>query len=366
VTRAYASPLATLSILIATAPAHADAVDDYIQTEMKNRHIPGLSVAVVKDGTPIKIRGYGLANVEHEVPATEHTIYQSGSVGKQFTATLVMMLVEEGKVGLDDPVSKYFPEAPAAWKDITVRHLLTHTSGIPDYEGAGRVDLHKNYTENELVKVAAAFPLQFKPSEKWRYSNTNYMLLGILIGRVTGKYHGDYLKERVFQPLHMDTARIISDSDIVPHRAAGYRRAGGVLKNQDWVSPTLNRTADGCLYFTVLDMIKWDAAQNTEQLLKRSSLEQMWTRAKLTGGKTAGYGFGWALGKANGHTLIEHGGAWQGFTAHIARYVDDRLTVIVLTNLAGANPGIIAHKVAELTVPALAPKSEKPAGVGAR
>jgi CubicO group peptidase (beta-lactamase class C family) len=238
-------------------------------------------------------RGYGLANVEHQVPVKPETIFQSGSMGKQFTATAVMMLVEEGKLSLDDKITKFFTDAPEAWRNITVRHLLTHTSGMTDYPQD--FDLRRDYTEDELYARIKPIPLAFQPGEKWSYSNLAYVMLGLLIHKVSGKFYGDFLQERVFQPLGMTTARVISEADIVPNRAAGYRVTNGQLKNQSWVSPSLNTTADGALYLTVYDMAKWDAALYTEKLLKRSSLEEMWTPVKLNDGKTHPYGFGWAL-----------------------------------------------------------------------
>ncbi|HEX3229922.1 MAG TPA: serine hydrolase domain-containing protein, partial [Pyrinomonadaceae bacterium] len=259
-------------------------VDDYLKTEMQRQRIPGASLVVVKDGRIILAKGYGLSNVELQVPAKAETIFQSGSMGKQFTATAVMMLVEAGKLNLSDPITKYFTDAPAAWKDITVRHLLTHTAGTTDYPDD--FDFRRDYTEDELLKRAEAIPLAFQPGEKWSYSNLGYVLLGILIHKVSGQFYGDVLQERVFKPLGMTTARIISEAEIVPNRAAGYRLVKGQLKNQEWVSPTLNTTADGALYLTVYDMAKWDAALYTEKLLKKSSLEQMWTPVKLNNGKT--------------------------------------------------------------------------------
>jgi hypothetical protein len=190
-----------------------------------------------------------------------------------------------------------------------------------------------------------------------------YVMLGILISKVTGKFYGEFLQERIFKPLGMNTARIINEADIVPNRAAGYRQVKGELKNQEWVSPSMNTTADGSLYLTVLDMAKWDAALYTEKLLKKSSFDQMWTPVKLTTGKTQQYGFGWGFGEVRGHRIIEHGGAWQGFTSHIARYVDDKLTIIVLANRAGANPGAFAHRIAGLYNPELAPPERKEARV---
>jgi CubicO group peptidase (beta-lactamase class C family) len=327
-------------------------VDEYIRAEMQAQQIPGLALAVIKDGKTVIARGYGLANVEHQVPVKPETIFQSGSTGKQFTATAVMMLVEEGKLSLDDKITKYFPDGPEAWQKITVRHMLTHTSGMTDYPQD--FDLRRDYAEDDLYQRIKPIPLAFQPGEKWSYSNLAYVMLGILIHKVSGKFYGDFLQERIFKPLEMTTARIISESDIVPNRAAGYRVANGQLKNQDWVSPSLNTTADGALYLTIYDMAKWDAALYTEKLLKRSSLEQMWTPVKLNGGKTHPYGFGWALGQIRGHRVIEHGGAWQGFKAQISRYVDDKLTVIVLVNQIRTNQSKLAHGVAALFNPDLA------------
>jgi CubicO group peptidase (beta-lactamase class C family) len=274
------------------------------------------------------------------------TIFQSGSVGKQFTATAVMMLVEEGKLSLDDSIARYFPDAPENWQKITVRHLLTHTSGMTDYPRD--FDYRRDYTEDELFKTIKAIPLAFKPGDKWSYSNLGYVTLGILIHKVSGKFYGDFLQERIFKPAGMTTARIISEEDIIPKRAAGYRLVKGELKNQQWVSPQVNTTADGALYLTVYDMAKWDAALYTEKLLKKSSLDQMWTPVKLNNGKTENYGFGWSLDEVRGHRIIQHGGAWQGFKAYIARYVYDKLTVVLFVNQIQSDPGKIAHGIAAI------------------
>ena len=335
--------------------AQGDKVDEYVLSEMAKRKIPGLSLAVVRNGEVIKAKGYGLASVELNSPAMAETIYQSGSVGKQFAATLVMMLVEEGKIKLDVPISTFFPDAPAAWKDITTRRLLTHTAGISDklYD---QINMRQDYTEDELYQKIASLPLDFPPGEKWNYSNPGYLLLGILVRKVTGEFYGDQLRKRIFTPLGMATARIINEADIVMNRAAGYRLVKGELKNQEWVAPMINTTADGSLYLTVLDMAKWDAALYTEKLLKKASLDEMWTPVKLNDGKTEKYGFGWRLDEIRGHRIIEHGGSWQGFNTHISRYVGDRLTVIALDNLDGSSPGDIVHGVAGLYVPDLAPE----------
>ena len=348
-----------------SAPAQTEdidrRVDDFVQTEMRRQKIPGLALAVLRDGRIVNARGYGLSNVEVNVPVTPESIFQSGSVGKQFTATAVMMLVEEGRVRLDDRITEVFPESPEAWNKVTIRHLLTHTSGLKDYTGK-ELDYRRDYTEADLFKILQTLPFEFGPGENWRYSKSGYMLLGFLIGRVTGKFYGDFLQERIFGPLGMTATRIISEQDIVPHRSAGYRLVKGELRNQEWVNPSINTTADGSLYFSVLDLAKWDAALYTETLLKRSSLDEMWTPVKLNDGRSYPYGFGWAVKEINGHRVVEHGGAWQGFTTAISRYLDDRLTVVALTNLDSrhARPMDIIHEVAGLYEPALAPPPPPP------
>jgi CubicO group peptidase (beta-lactamase class C family) len=342
-----------LVVLIGTATAqnsitHPDAIDHYVTAEMQRQHIPGVALLISRDGKVERAQGFGFANVEHQVPVKPETIFQSGSVGKQFTATAVMMLVEEGKLRLDDPITKFFKDAPAAWKQVTVRHLLSHTGGFTDYPKD--FDFRKDYTEDQLLKVVEDVPLAFAPGSKWSYSNLGYLTLGIVIHHVTGKFYGDILQERIFGPLGMQTTRIISEADIVPNRAAGYRLVKGELKNQEWVAPTLNTTADGSLYFSILNLANWDAALYTEKLLKRSSLEQMWTPVLLNNGKPNSdhYGFGWFIETEHGHRVIRHGGSWQGFKSQVSRYVDDRLTVVVLANLAEADQGKIASRVAEL------------------
>jgi len=315
---------------------------------MEKQKIPGLALLVSRRGQIIRAEGYGLASVELNVAVKPETIFQSGSVGKQFTATAVMMLVEEGKIRLDDPLTKYFAGAPAWWRQVTVRQLLSHTAGFTDYPKD--FDLRKDYTEDELLKMVQAIPPAYAPGTGWSYSNLGYLTLGILIHRVTGEFYGDFLEQRVFQPLGMSTTRIINEADIIPNRSAGYRLDDGRLKNQEWVSPTLNTTADGSLYFSILDLAKWDASLYTDRLLKPSSLQEMWTVAKLKDGKpnSGHYGFGWFIESDDGHRVIEHEGQWQGFETQISRYADDGLTVVVLTNLGNAEPQRIAHAVAKI------------------
>lgn len=369
VIRSISLACVTIAIMIVapSAPAQQSSfalIDAFVTREMADQHIPGVAVGIYTNGAITRVKGYGLANIELAVPVKPATIFQSGSMGKQFTSAAIMMLVEEGKVGLDDSLPKYFPDAPATWRGITIRNLLSHTLGLQDYASdsntapGGPINLRADYTEEQLVRIIETFPIEFAPGAKWEYCNSNYLLLGAVIRKASGKFYGDFLQERIFGPLGMTSTRVISEADIIPNRAAGYELVDGKIKNQGWVSPSLNTTADGALYFNVLDLAKWDAALYSERLLKKSSFDQLWSVAKLSDGQPnpAHYGFGWFIRDINGHRLIEHSGTWQGFRTYIARYVDDRVTVVVLTNQGGSDPGKIAHGIAGLYRRELAPR----------
>jgi len=342
-----------LSLFLAVQTDTA-AISRYIEAEVARQHIPGLSVAVLRGDRVVLSRGYGFANVELHVPASDSTVYQSGSMGKQFTAALVEMLVDSHLVRLDDSIVRWFPEGAGVWQGITVRHLLTHTSGVAEYTDS-TFNYRKDYTEDELVKFAAARPLDFRPGERWSYSNTGYLLLGALIHRVTGRFYGDLLRDSVFGPLGMRDSRVISEADIVPNRAAGYRLEKGALKNQEWVAPTLNTTADGALYFTVRDLARWAVALNQRRVPSAAALDTAWTPVRLSDGANYPYGFGWYLLPQRAQRRISHTGSWQGFKTVIARYPQSAggLTVIVLANLAEAQVGAIAYGVAGLLDPTL-------------
>jgi CubicO group peptidase (beta-lactamase class C family) len=351
-------------------PAQIGAINRYVSAEMVRQRIPGAEVAVYRNGEVAFQSGYGLANVELNAPVQPYTLMQSGSVGKQFTATAVMMLVEEHKIALDDPITKYFPDAPASWTWIKVENLLSHTSGLAEYENdertqaGGTFDLRLDFTEDELLKKIEGLPIEFAAGDKWDYRNTNYVLLGILIHCVTGRFYGDFLQERIFVPLKMSATRIISDRDIIPNRASGYEIDAGVLKNQAFVSPTFNSTADGALYFNVVDLERWDRALMDASVISPESLRRMWTPFVLSDGKpnASSYGFGWSIREVNGHRVVEHSGAWQGFTTQISRYLDDKLTVVVLTNLdeGHSQPKNLARVIAGLVNPQLMPPLSTP------
>ena len=341
------------------------AIDRFVESELARQRIPGAAVGIYSRGRVLLSKGYGLANVELGVPVKPETMFQSGSVGKQFLSAAIMMLVEEGKLSLDDSITKYFPDAPASWKPIQIKNLLSHTSGLSEYESDDRTGpkgpfyLRLDFTEDELATKIEAMPIEWETGSKWAYRNTNYVLLGIIIHKITGKRYDEFLGERIFKPLGMTSTRLISERDIIPNRASGYEIDGDELKNQSWVSPTFNSTADGALYFNVVDLAHWDEALYGTSLLKQSSLDRIWTVYPLNDGKPNpdGYGFAWEIGEQKGHKRIEHGGAWQGFTCNISRYPDESLTVVVLTNLdAGhAEPEYIAHVVAGLVDTSLMP-----------
>jgi CubicO group peptidase (beta-lactamase class C family) len=349
-------PLVALLLFAPTAAAQtravADSIDGFVRSELARQRVPGMSVAVLRGDSIVLARGYGYANVEHQVPATDSTIYEVGSVSKQFTAAAVVMLSEQGRLSLDDPIVRFLPEGSGVWPRVTIRHLLTHTSGIPDDTIP---DWHRDYTEAQLVRSAAAQPLDFEPGDRESYSSTGYALLGFIIHRVTGVFWGDFVRDHIFRPLGMTTARVISDADIVPNRAAGYYLVNDTLKNQEWVSPTISATADLGLSFSVRDLAGWAVGLNHGKVLSRAALEASWTPVRLNNGGTYPYGFGWNLTQQRGYRRIGHSGAWLGFQATIQRYPDFDITVIVLANLAQAKPESIALGIAGLLEPVLTP-----------
>ena len=353
---------ALLLILWPCGPAKADAIDNYIQERMRSLHIPGLSLAVVRNGQIIKVRGYGLADLQLNVPATDATVYEIGSITKQFTAAAVMMLVEDGKLSLGDAITKYFPDAPAAWQRITIRHLLTHTSGIqnhvavPGYLGAFKTNLLLETTpaRDDLLKMFFQLPLEFEPGETWAYDNTGYYLLGIIIEKASGKSYWQFLDEHIFRLLGMNATRNTDPKLLVRHRASGYEWVADHFENRPVLLPSIAFSA-GSIQSNVEDLAKWDAALYTDKLLKRSSRERMWTVVKARDSAVApfNYGFGWFIESYHGHRLVQHAGGTPGFSSAIYRFIDDRLTVIILTNHADMVLDQLAIDIAGMYVRAL-------------
>lgn len=346
------APFFAFALLLAlSAAVQADNVDDYVKAQMERQHIPGVSLLVIKDDKIIKSQGYGLANVELNVPATADTVYKIGSVSKQFIAAGIMLLVQDGKISLDDPVGKFLEGTPDTWKPITVRHLLTHTSGI--VREAPGFDPLKVQNDADVIKTAYPLPLRFTPGEKYEYCNVGYFSLAEIISKVSGKPWGDFLKERVFDPLGMNSTRTTNMTELVPNRANGYVWRNGKLQN---ASIYFALRPSGAFLSTVMDLAKWDAALNTGKILTPSTLEQMWTPVKLTNGTTSSYGFGWELTPIRNHKQVNHGGSLPGFRAQYARFVNDKISIAVLTNGDNANAGAIAIGVANFYIPGLIPE----------
>ncbi len=335
---------ALLALLAAVSPlAQADKVDKIIEQYMARRHAPAVELLVIDHGKTLKQTAYGFADLEWSVPATKDALFQTGSIGKIFTATGVLALVQDGKIGLEDPLTKFFPDAPDTWKAITVRNLLEHTSGLGDYDND--VDLHKDYSEKELVQLAEHEKPAFEPGTKWVYSNTGFMLLGAIIHKVTGQIYSDFLAQRVFKPAGMTTIRTLNDVELIKNRAHGYDFDTKNFSNQDWVSPGLNSTADGTLYATTSDFIAWTKALDSGSLLPARLQELAWTPSKLADGTVNPYGLGWAIGSRLGSDYVWHNGAWQGFCANYVRYRDG-LTVVVMGNLSNLNTSRVVNAVA--------------------
>jgi D-alanyl-D-alanine carboxypeptidase len=324
----------------ATAP---DTVDRFIAAEMARAHIPGVSLAVVRGGKVIKAEGYGSADLEHDIAVTPQTVFKIGSVSKQFLATGIMLLVQDGRIALDDPVVKYFAGAPDSWQGITLRHFLTHTSGIlregPAFEAM------KVQPDSIVIRSAFARPLEFSTGSKYQYCNVCYFALAEIIARVSGKPWDEFLAERVFRPMGMTSTRTTTTTALIRNRARGYTwRDTGYVNALEFLA----LRPSGAFLSTVLDLAKWDASLYQDAVLAKASRESMWTPVRLTGGEWSNYGFGWQLDSLDGHWSVHHGGTLPGFRAELARFPNDSLTVIVLTNADGANPSQIARSVARI------------------
>ena len=363
-----------IALLLTGAPASAERpeahrhnlsneVDSAVIQQMQQQRIPGVAVAVVLNGKIIKAKGYGLANVELGTAVIPETIFEAGSITKQFVATAIMQLAEEGKLRLDDSIAKYFPEAPPALQAVTIRHLLTHTSGIPDVSDGtaetngtvGVIDFHREYTEKELASAYLGQTLQFQPGTKWSYCNAGYDLLGILIHRITGKPYGDVLRERIFNRVGMTTAAPYSHTSIVPNRASGYTTVAGALQNAPewWWSQSIRAGAAGGLWMSVIDLAKWDAALYPDRIVTGKSLQTMWTPVPLADGSAYPGGMGWFIANARGQKIIFHTNGGPGFSGVIARYLDDHLTVVILANLGAHHTDVmrISGRIAGIYLP---------------
>jgi CubicO group peptidase (beta-lactamase class C family) len=348
--------LAATASLFAAMPAHADALDDVINAEMARQDIPGLSIAIVEGEKVIRVQGYGKASLEHDVAVTPNTVFQMGSIGKQFTAIAILMLEKEGKLSLDDPLLRHFPDAPKAWADIRIKHLLSHVAGIKDNDSLFAIQTNPNAAA--IRKQIWKTPRNAKAGTAFAYSNMAYVLLGHIIEQKTGAPYHQFLDTRIFKPLGMTSTQAISDRAIIKGRASGYERVEGKLLNQDWVSPAFNSTADGSSYTTARDFSLWMQAQNAPPAWLAPYLERITKPTPAPGGKQFAYGMGWFLSNVGGVPFHYHTGSWQGFKAITVRYPKTRQSITLFTNSNATERYALLAAVAAKALPGLPAPAE--------
>lgn len=309
----------------------ADHVDKYVKAEMEKRQIPGVGLTIIRGGKTTKSAAYGFANLELKSPVKPETVFEIGSVTKQFTAACILVLQQEGKLSVEDKISKHFPEIPPRWSDITIRHLLNHTSGIKSYTGLSGFELTKHLTQKEFITALWELPLEFPPGEQFKYCNSGYSLLGYIVENVSGKNYWEFLGEKIVAPLGLTSMTNREPSIIVPNRADGYEKSrSGRRINRDY--DLTDVFAAGAIVATVGDLAKWNASLDTEKILSNASKSAMWTSGKLNNGKETEYGFGWRVGPYQDHKNIGHSGSTSGFSASLQRFPNDNVTVVLLCN----------------------------------
>jgi CubicO group peptidase (beta-lactamase class C family) len=316
-------------------------MDHLIEATMRRWMIPGLSLAVVRDGQLLCARGFGLADIASAKPATEQTVYPLASVTKIFTATAVMLLVEDGALELDRAVAEVLPGLPSSWAGITIGHLLAHTSGIKDCYADAGFWYHDAATPWDRIRAVARLRLAFPPGAGWAYSNTGYLLLGEVIATVSGQPYDQLLAARVFRPLGMARTRVNDPRGAGENWATGYRRRfrwwrlRSELAAVDPPHPLIAGSADGGLVGTALDMATWDIGLGGGGILREESLHEMWTPRRLPTAREPGYGLGWAVDEFEGQRVVWHSGGDPGFATCYSRFVDNRVSVVVLANRGG-------------------------------
>lgn len=342
-----------LLILIVFA-VRADSLDKFITEQIKQRHIPGLSVAVIKDGKVIRTTNYGFANLELQVPATKDTVYEIGSISKQMASEALMLLVEGGKVNLDDSIRKYLPaNVPESWQKITIRNLLNHTSGLKDWTEIKEFSYRREYSAEEFIALVKDFPLQFQPNENWLYSNTNLPLIGIIVERAGGKSFEDFVNERIIKPLNFPTIRFKHQEDVVANRATGYEWRNNKWENGEPFRPKVIAASGGILA-SATDLARWWEAVLQGRVVKPASLTQMTSPTKLNNGRNVAHGFAFFTDSFNGHKVIQHFGSTVGGFGSIVRYYpNEKLTLAVIGNLqdGGFGAEYIAKRVADFYIP---------------
>ena len=338
---------ASLTLLLVPAAARADKVDDLVRAEMARAKLPGIAVAVLRDGQVVKLQGYGFADVDGKIEVTPDTIFKIGSVSKPIIATGIMLLAQDGALSIDDPVSKYLDGTPESWRGITIRHFLTHTSGVVR-EGPA-FDPFKVQSDADVIRSSYPLPLRFPTGSKWEYCNVGYFSLAEIIHKVSGQPWGDFLGARLFTPLGMKTTFPTSTKH--PLRALGYAGKEHADVAPDW--PAVRPS--GAFLSTVTDLVKFEAMLAGTQVLTDASRRQMWTPVTLADGSAHPYGFGFELGERGGRKYIGHGGSLPGFRSTYARFPDDRLTVIVLTNAERVDRDGLVNAIADAVLAAAVP-----------
>lgn len=325
-------------------------IDKLVQESYKPSE-PGVAVIAVRDGKIIFRKGQGMANLELGAPIEPDMVFRLGSITKQFTAVAILILAEQGKLALDDSISKFLPDYPTHDHLITVKHLLTHTSGIKSYTSMPEWPplWRKDFTVQELIDFFKYQPMESAPGKRWAYNNSGYILLGAIIEKVSGQSYEQFIQQSIFEPLGMKQSYYDSPSRVIPRRVAGYDKNSEDFINAAYLSMTQPYAA-GALASTVDDLVLWDSALYTEQLLKQETLQQAHISHRLTDDSSTAYGYGWEISEYTGHRLIEHGGGIHGFRTRAIRVPDDRVFVAVLSNNGGVNPGLLAFKIATLVI----------------
>lgn len=328
----------------------ADHIDDYVSAEMHKQRIAGVALAVIKNGKPIKLRTYGVSNLELNTPVKPHTVFKIGSVSKQFIAAATLLLAEEGKLRLDTSITKYLDGAPATWNAITIKHALSHTSGLPR-ESPG-FDFSKVQVEAEVIRAAYGASLRFLPGEKFEYCNLGYFVLAEIVSRASGMPWPDFVRKRIFQPLGMSATRLTDDGGIIPERASGY----AVVNDRIQHSPTITAVRpSGAFLSSIEDLAKWNSALDERKLLSPATWIQAWSRVRLNDGTEAPYGYGWYIEDAGPHRMVHHGGAIYGYTAQYSRFDEQQLSIIVLANADASRTDVMALRIAEVFLPGVLP-----------
>jgi len=318
-------------------------MEQLIQARVADKSFMG-AVLVARGDQVILSKGYGSANLEWNVPDTPATKFRLGSVTKQFTAAAILLLAERGKLALEDPVKKHWPDAPATWDRITIYHLLTHTSGIPNFTNYPEYTKTWKFMPTTPEKTIGYFrdkPLDFAPGERMNYSNSGYVVLGYLVERLSGQSYADFLRDNIFKPLGMNDSGYDVNAAILPNRAAGYAPGANGLMNAAYVDMTIPGGAGG-LYSTTGDLLRWTQGLFGGRLLKPESLVKMTTPNKNN------YAFGLEVSTVGGRRMIQHNGGIEGFNTHLTYYPDSRITVAVLANVNGNAPDQIALQLGQV------------------